>query len=257
MKTNIGGLSINYRESGKNGDTLVVLLHGWGANITLFDNIIKTISSAYRTVAPDMPGFGLSDEPKSPWGVDDYADFVLEFISIYSPKKVIFLGHSFGGRIIIKLMSRSLPFSVEKIILVDSAGIKPPKTLRQKVRQRIFKIGRSVLSLGIVKKLFPDALENLRKKNGSADYNAASPMMRQCLVKTVNEDLTALIPNISAETLLIWGTLDTATPISDGEKMERLIKGSGLVKIEGAGHYSFLDNPYLFDRVIRSFLNIS
>ena len=79
--------------------------------------------------------------------------------------------------------------------------------------------------------------------------------MRQTLVKVVNEDLTDLIPNITQNTLLIWGKNDTATPIEDGRLMNKLIKNSGIVELE-AGHYSFIDQMYTFNRVIASFLKI-
>ena len=75
-------------------------------------------------------------------------------------------------------------------------------------------------------------------------------------VRVVNEDLKHLLPLIKVPSLLIWGTDDTATPISDGETFERLIPDSGLVKINGAGHFSFLQAPQLCSRVISSFLDI-
>ena len=80
--------------------------------------------------------------------------------------------------------------------------------------------------------------------------------MRQTLVKVVNEDLTQLLPKIEVPSLLIWGTADTATPISDGESFERLIPDAGLVRVQGAGHYSFLQAPELCSRAISSFLKI-
>ena len=102
----------------------------------------------------------------------------------------------------------------------------------------------------------PNALENLRKKNGSADYNAASPIMRQCLVKVVNEDLTELIHNINVPTLLIWGEKDDAVPLSDGQLMEKLISDSGLVVFEGCGHYAFLEQGGRFCRILDSFFDV-
>ena len=113
-----------------------------------------------------------------------------------------------------------------------------------------------IFSLAIVMKLFPNALENLRKKNGSADYNAASPIMRQTLVKVVNEDLQHLMPNVTAPTLLVWGTADDATPLSDAKIMEKLMPEAGLVTFEGAGHYSFLERRDQFLRVLASFMKI-
>ena len=251
----VNGLKINYEEKGE-GD-LIVLLHGWGSNITLFANMIELLSKKYKVVAMDMPGFGKSDEPKEVWDVSSYVQFVIDFLRDYDTKEVMLLGHSFGGRVIIKMHSRGdLPFKVTKVILVDSAGIMPPKSNKKSWRTRYYKLGRTVLSWGIVKKFFPDALENFRKKMGSADYAAASPMMRQVMVKVVNEHLEPYLPNIKAPTLLVWGVNDTATPLSDGEKMEKLIPDAGLVKLENAGHYSFLEQQFTFNRVMCSFMKI-
>lgn len=251
----VNGININYEQKGSG--ELVVLLHGWGANIKLFANLIDLLAEKYTVVAMDMPGFGMSDEPPTAWCVDDYVQFVVDFLRDYDNKKITFLGHSFGGRVIIKLNSRTdLPFEIEKVILVDSAGILPPKSDKVTMRNRFYKFGRSFLSTKLIRKLFPDALENFRKKMGSADYAAASPLMRQVLVKVVNEDLEPLLPNIKCPTLLVWGVNDTATPLSDGEKMEKLIPDAGLVKLENAGHYSFLEQQFIFNRVMRSFMKI-
>lgn len=255
MNINIKGLNIACTKEGE-GEA-VVLLHGWGSNRRLFDRICARVSEKYTVIAPDLPGFGESEEPKEAWNVSDYADFIVELLEYFNIKKAVFLGHSFGGRIILKLFERdTLPFEIEKVILVDSAGVKPKKTVKQKVKQRIYKISKAVYSLAVVELLFPDALENLRKRNGSADYNAASPIMRRCLVLAVNEDLTHILPRVSVPTLLIWGDKDDATPISDAMLMEKLIPDAGLVVCEGAGHYSFLEQPIKCIRVISSFLNI-
>ncbi len=100
LQTNVDSLKINYMDKGSG--EFVVLLHGWGSNIELFENMSELLARKYHVVAPDMPGFGLSDEPKEPWRVDDYVDFVLKFLEPFAPEKVTFLGHSFGGRVIIK-----------------------------------------------------------------------------------------------------------------------------------------------------------
>lgn len=251
----VNGININYEQKGSG--ELIVLLHGWGSNITLFANLIELLSKKFTVVAMDMPGFGKSEEPPSAWCVDDYVQFVVDFLADYDNKRIIFLGHSFGGRVTIKMCSRSdLPFAVDKVILVDSAGIMPPKTNKKSFRTRFYKAGKAFLSTKLMQKAAPDALESFRKKMGSADYAAASPLMRQVLVKTVNEDLEPLLPNIKCPALLVWGVNDTATPLSDGEKMEQLIPDAGLVKLENAGHYSFLEQQFIFNRVMSSFLKI-
>lgn len=255
MITNIDGININYEKKGEG--EFVLFLHGWGSNIKLWQGLMDTVAPKYTALALDMPGFGESDEPKEAWNVDDYVDFVLKFVDLFKPESLVLVGHSFGGRVIIKMLNRELPFEVKKIILIDAAGIKPKKTLKQKISLLAYKTGRKIMETKPLKAMFPDAVENMRKKRGSADYNSATPIMRQTLVKVVNEDLTELLPNIKASSLLVWGTNDTATPLSDGEKMESLIPDAGLVKVQGAGHYSFLEASELVSRVVKSFLKIN
>ena len=255
MNTEINGINLHYTDEGEG--EVVLILHGWGAKAELYRPLIDALNTGMRVIAPDLPGVGETPDPPTSWRVDDFLELVIAFIEKLGIKRLSLIGHSFGGRIIIKMMSRgNLPFTVDKIVLMDSAGIRPRLSLKKRIRQRIYKISKWVLSIGIVKWFYPDALDNLRNRNGSADYNAATPVMRETLVKVVNEDLTHLIGNINVPTLLIWGTKDTATPFSDAQKMNELIKDSGIVALEGAGHFSFLEQPKKTCAVLRSFFEI-
>lgn len=255
METVVGGIKTSYIDQGSG--ELVFMLHGWGSKKELFNNIIEPVSEKYRVIAPDFPGMGETDEPSEVWDVDAFVKWTLEFISLFNPEKVILLGHSFGGRVVIKIAAmENLPFEIDKIILTGSAGIMPKRTLSYKIKVGSYKLAKKILLLAPVKKLFPNALENMQKRRGSADYSSASPIMRGCLVKVVNEDLKSYLSKIKQSTLLIWGTADDATPLSDGELMEKLIPDAGLVKLNGAGHYSWLNDPYTFIAVLKSFLEI-
>lgn len=259
MIKEIDGINVNYEIKGQ-GD-YVFLLHGWGSNLGLFSAVADIISQKYTVVSLDFPGFGQTPEPPEVWDVSKYAEFTSKFISSFGCGEVILLGHSFGGRVILKLTEiESLPFRMKKVIFVDSAGVMPVRSKKQNFRTRIYKIGKKILSLYPVKKLFPDALEALKRKFSSADYANASELMRGVLVKTVNEDLVYLMKNISCTTLLIWGENDTATPISDAHIFEKEISAAGmdvgLAVIKNAGHYSFLEQPVVFGNIIKSFLKI-
>jgi pimeloyl-ACP methyl ester carboxylesterase len=98
-------------------------------------------------------------------------------------------------------------------------------------------------------------LEKLKNSFGSDDYRNATPIMRETLVKLVNEDLKEYLPNIKAPTLLIWGELDTATPITDGEIMEKLIPDAGLVRVKDCTHYVFLEASAYVNKIIYTFLS--
>lgn len=256
MIKKIDNISVNYIDEGE-GD-VVLLLHGWGANITLYRAIIQTLAQGKRVIALDMPGFGKTSEPAEPWCVDDYVDFVLKFITSFDLRKLSIVVHSFGGRVFFKMNAReNLPFEIERAVLIDSAGILPKKTLRQKISLRFYKIGRAVMSTKPLHFLYPDAVEDMRRKRGSADYNSATPTMRATLVKVVNEDLEPLMHLVTCPTLLIWGDLDTATPLSDAKRMEELIPDAGLVVCEGAGHFSFAEQAPKVNSALKSFFKIS
>ncbi len=262
MYKTIDNLNINYElisNDAQVNDTCLFILHGWGANLELYRNIAAVASEKYPVVLFDFPGFGKSTEPCECWDVSEFARLAISFINSFNYDKIILLGHSFGGRVIIKISaeySKELTSTISKIILVDSAGILHKKPLKVRLKEKVYKAIKRTLSLYPIRKIWPDAIGKLQEKMGSADYANASPIMRQCLVKTVNEDLTPLLTNIQQPTLLVWGDKDTATPLSDGQLMEKTIPDAGLVVLEGAGHFSYLDKPYIFNAVLKSFLEI-
>lgn len=203
-----------------------------------------------------MPGFGESQEPEKGWNLDEYIDFVIKFIKAQNIKELDLVGHSNGGRIIIKLMGReNLDFKVNKIILIGSAGIVHKKKLSQKIKVRLFKISKKVVEVKPIKIMFPNLVTKLKNSFGSEDYRNASPVMKECLVKLVNEDVREYLPKITAPTLLLWGEKDTATPIEDAYLMEKLIPDAGLVKVEDCTHYVFLERAAYINTIISTFLN--
>ncbi|MCD7818318.1 MAG: alpha/beta hydrolase [Lachnospiraceae bacterium] len=256
MEIEVSGCRIRYRITGT-GEKIAVILQGWGTSLEVYDSIAEILNRDYTVVQFDFPGFGGSDEPPVAWGVGEYGDFFCAFMEKLNISRASLIGHSFGGRVIIKLAAReSLPFEISRMVLIDSGGIMPKRTLLQKVKTKQYKVLKKLFGLKLIYFLFPEIIDDWRSRQGSADYRNASPMMRQCLVKTVNEDLTELLPNIRKEVLLIWGDQDTATPLSDARVMEEKIPNSGLVLLKGAGHYSFLEQPAVFKNVMLSYFQI-
>ncbi|WP_304486122.1 alpha/beta fold hydrolase [Duncaniella muris] len=235
------------------GTATIVLMHGWGCDHSTLASVERTaLACGYRVINVDFPGFGQSEEPEEVWGVEQYTRLIEHLIYSLSLKTPpVLLGHSFGGRVGILYSSRN---PVEKLILVDAAGIKPKRTFRYYWKIYTFKTLKQLMYLIFGHDEAERRLDKRRAKAGSSDYAGASPMMRRILSKVVNEDLSDRLPMIKAPTLLIWGENDTATPISDARKMEKHIPGAGLVSFAGCGHYSFLDNPGQFAAVLRSFL---
>ncbi len=244
---------IHFTDNGQGPDT-ILLMHGWGCNHSTLASIERTaLDCGFRVINVDFPGFGQSEEPDEVWGVELYTRMIEHLISTLNlATPPVLLGHSFGGRVGILYSSRN---PVSRLILVDAAGIKPRRTLKYYWKVYTFKAIKRMMYLVFGRDEAERRLDRRRAKAGSSDYAGASPMMRRILSKVVNEDLTDRLHLIKAPTLLIWGENDTATPIKDARKMEKLIPDAGLVSFPGCGHYSFLDNPVQFAAVLRSFLS--
>ena len=253
MTINIDGLNIHYIDEGE-GETLL-MLHGWGSSCAAYRGIINTLKHRFRCIALDFPGCGESDIMATPWTLDDYTALVKKFIDALSLENPIMFGHSHGGRVTLKMAADHV-VEPKKIILLDSAGLIPKKSVKQKLRAKSFKVIKNTLSLKIWGGKTDALLEKARNHFGSADYNAAPPVLRQTLVSLVNQDIRDHLPAITASTLLIWGENDTATPLSDAKIIESLIKDCGLCVIENAGHWAFVENPNLAHAIIKNFLGV-
>jgi pimeloyl-ACP methyl ester carboxylesterase len=244
----IAGLSTRYLVRGSGPAVLV--LHGWGASIETVFPIVAGLERVGTVYALDLPGFGQSAPPPQPWGVEEYQAFVASFMDVLGIERASIVGHSNGGRIAIGIASTE-PRRVTKLVLVNSAGIRPKRTLRWYRRVAMAKLGKYAA------RLLGGPGERLRalliRRAGSTDYLAAGAM-RPTLVRLVNSDLREHLPRIAVPTLLIWGADDTDTPLSAARLMEKLIPDAGLVVFEGAGHYSYLDQSSRFATVVSHFL---
>lgn len=251
MNMKIGKIKLNYIVEGWGKD--VVILHGWGANINTILPIVNILKDRFKVHAIDLPGFGESSEPEEPIDSYEYANIVKAYMDKMKIEKVILIGHSFGGKLSI-ILGHKYPEMVEKMVLVNSAGLIPKRGLKYYIKVYSFKCMKF-----IYKDIFfwinnKNKMEQFYKKFGSTDYQDATGVMRKILVTVVNENLFPLLKDIKVPTLLIWGDEDQDTPLYMGKKMEQEIKDSGIVVLKGTGHYSYLDDYQRFAVILKNFL---
>ena len=242
MKKVVKNIEINYDDYGYNQGQPIVLLHGWGQNITMMQPIGDRFQKKHHIIIIDLPGFGTSEEPIEVWSIFDYADAVHELLKDLKIKNPIMIGHSFGGKITLAYASK---YEVEKIVLLASPF--RPMILKQGMKVKILKLLKKV-------PLLNGLSETAKKYIGSTDYKNAKGIMRDILVKHVNLDISSSLSNIKAPALLIWGTNDTAVPIEEAETLEKLIPDAGLVTYENATHYAYLERLPQVISVIRVFI---
>ena len=227
----LGVCSINYKVFG-NGDKLIVFLHGFGGGFESFAEIAQMLSDRYKCMLISF----FEEEPQEPLTIFDYYEYVKKVIEKEKVSEIIVVGHSFGGRIGIKLAANN---NCDKLVLVDSAGLKPKRGLKYWYKVYLYKI-RKKLKLNV---------DNF----GSSDYKTLSPVMKKTFINIVNYYQNKEIEKITIPTLIYWGEEDKETPLEFAKTFNKKIKNSRLVVIEKCGHFSYLQSKSTFFNCLRSF----
>jgi pimeloyl-ACP methyl ester carboxylesterase len=248
MKMIVHGLAAEYADEGSG--QVLLMLHGWKDSLHTFDALAPYLVRRFRVVRIDMPGFGASELPPSSWALDDYVDFVAACIDKLGLDVAVLLGHSFGGRVAIKGISRGV-FKPHKLVLIASAGVAERKIGRNKRLQLAAKIGK-LLTAPLPERLRTAIRRRLYRTIGS-DY-LSTGSLRDIFIRVVAENLAEHASRITMPTLLVWGSADASTPLSEGEKLAQLIRGSQLEIFEGASHFVHQENAQEIATLIDHFI---
>ncbi len=248
MKTIVNNLAVEYEDHG-NGPVLL-LLHGWQDNLHTFDKLFPILLKSWRVIALDLPGFGKSESPKTAWNLSVYVAFVKEFLKKIDVSPNVIIGHSFGGRIAIKGLSTKI-LAAHKVVLIASAGIAKTNTARSLLFTYAAKIGKVVTYIPPFFFYRNTLRKRLYDRSGSDYMNAGA--LKETFLNVVREDLSHDAESITIPVLLLWGSNDTQTPLSDGQKFARMIHGAKLQVFEGAGHFVHREKPKEVAQAIRSF----
>ncbi len=232
--------------------TPIVILHGWGLSGGRYEALQKILKKEKYTVyAPDLPGFGEEKLLKPVMNLDDYVGFVFHFLHEKKIKKVIFIGHSFGGRVATKFTYKH-PEYVEKLILTGAPIIREPLSLKKKLIGIIARTGKKILSyspIQVVEFLSWFAYRII----GEWDYFKAGDM-RPTFIKIINEDLSEILPSITTRTLLLWGEYDTFVPVAIGKKASAKMPHASFIEIPLATHKLPYEKPSLFAQEVLAFI---
>jgi pimeloyl-ACP methyl ester carboxylesterase len=204
------------------GPAEVVGLHGWARTREDLIGLLR----GFNAVAFDLPGFGASPEPATAWGSMQYAELVAEALTTLGKPQVV-LGHSFGGRVAVKLAA-GWPDLVSGLVLTGVPlfqGTSSPALPYRAVR---WARGH---------KLVPENLmERMRQRYGSRDYLSAQGTMRSVLVQVLNERYKDDLQQIKCPVELVWGRDDTAAPPEFAERACTMLGDAHLQVIEHVGH---------------------
>ncbi len=228
MIYNYKNTNVNYKKLG-DGEDLIVFLHGWGTNINFMLPIVEKFKKDedYSFLLIDFPPFGKSTEPISPWELTDYVSIVESLIEEENFQTITIIGHSFGGRVAIKIASMK-NIKIDNLILLSSAGIKPKFSIRTEI---------NVLKYKFYKKIGSKKVGQF----GSKDYKILSPIMKKTFNNIIKENLNKDCEKIESKTLIISGKKDKETPFYMAKVLNKKICGSRLIAIKNGGHFAYID----------------
>ena len=231
-----------------------LFLHGWGVDSSTFLPLMETLNGQGRLIAPDFPGFGQSGFPPEVWGTHEYAVLVCELLDHLAAGPCIVVGHSFGGRVAVRL-AHEWPDRVRGIVLIAPAGLKRAIPFRRKLQ-----VGTIRGLARLAEKMLPGPAgqaikQSLFSRIASRDYLQAGAL-RPIFVNVVNEDLAPLLPTIQKPVLLVWGEDDLETPLDFGRRMQALLPNARLVVLPGFDHYTILTRGrHQVAHLIRQFID--
>jgi pimeloyl-ACP methyl ester carboxylesterase len=206
----------------------IYILHGWTYTLNAWDACLAELRARnFEPVMLNVPG--LTTDSQKSWTLEDYVSWLDESLPQDEPSVVI--GHSNGGRIALALAARK-PTRISRLVLIASAGVVHNEfsiRIKRSFFGMIARVGGGLKNIPIIRKIFYRVI-------GAKDYGNAVPHMRETMKNLITFDLVPELPKIAIPTLILWGSKDVATPLSDGKLINQAISGSKLVVFDGVGH---------------------
>ena len=230
----------------------LIILHGWQSSKEKWQQVKEKIEEkGIRVLCPDIPGFKPETELKEPWTLENYIDWFLDYVKqseLEDPEITdgfYLLGHSFGGRMTIKIAANSL-FKLKGIILVSAAGIKRSTKIHVELMGllakiiKAFKLGDAPLTKNLYNFLRIFFYRYIIRKT---DYLNAKGNLNQTIKNILAEDLKDRLGHIKVPTKIIWGNKDKYTPVSDAYFIKKNIKNSEIEIFKNINHTPYIECP--------------
>lgn len=265
----VKGLKVYYKEKGSKGKVLL-FIHGFSASTWSWRLNMEPLSKDFHVYALDLKGFGYTAKPKdSDYTLNAQAKLVADFMDALKIKSATLIGNSMGGAISMKV-ALNFPDKVEKLVLVDSAGVSEGIVMFGVLGKNIStnSLSKTLNSLFMNEHIIKSIIKSLyMHKELKTDEVAEgyvkpfrTPGIEDAFAEMVkgfvsDDDLPKRIPEIKIPTLIVWGEDDTIIPVSAAHKFNELIKGSKLITYPQAGHMPMEEHPAEFNKAIAEFVN--
>lgn len=250
MQIIVSDLLTQYKRSGQ-GKTLL-LLHGWANSLDSLKSQTDVLSDQYEVISVDLPGFGKSQVPNTSWDLDDYAKFIklfLEKLNIHNLYAIV--GHSNGGALAIRALATN-QIIAKKLVLLSASGVRNTNGIKRSAIKAVAKTGK--IATFWMPKITKQKLQKKLYGTIGSDLLVV-PHMKETFRLTVRQDVQNDAVKIKIPTLLIYGDVDKATPVSTvGQLLHEKIGGSKLEIINGADHFALQTHSEQVNKLTLEFL---
>ncbi len=252
-RLSVAGIELHLHRGG-DGPPLL-WLHGGGASPEWLMHH-EALAEQCNVIAPSHPGFGVT--PGLSWmsRPSDMALFYLWMLQEMGLDRVHLAGHAFGGWIAAE-MAATCPQIVDRLVLIDAAGIKPEAG---EILDIFILTPEAILAKAYYK---PEQAPEWERLYGSAPSPEAADRAEEALETFVrltwkpflhDRRLPEILPRVSSPTLIIWGRDDAIIPLECGELYRRAIPGAELVVLDECGHMPHIEKPKALTDTLTSFL---
>ena len=239
----------------------VVLLHAFPMNHHLWRPVAERLATRYRVVLPDLRGMGESGVGEGPATMEKHATDLLRVCEAAGVRKAVFAGVSLGGYVLFEFWRRCRE-RVSALILADTrapADTEPVRVSRLQAAEQVEKQGPAGYLETFLPKLIgpttqsnrPDLVGEMKRMAATSTAAGIAAVQRGMAGRP---DSVSTLRTIDVPTLLLFGDEDTASPVAEGELMQREIAGSRLYSIPHAGHLAIFEQSAAAHDLIRRFL---
>lgn len=239
----------------------LVLLHPFPTNRHFWDFLSPSLESRYRLIVPDLRSHGESGIGEGA-SMANHAEDVFQICRECKVSRAAFVGVSIGGYLLFEFWRRHRDIVASLVVSntraqADSAEARAN---RLKAADEVEKSGTASFLDSMVPKLLGETTRRNRPDIVNRARTMMDAMSREGLAAVqrgmaARPDSVATLPIITVPTLIVRGQEDTLIPAQDADLMHNQIAGSQLFAIPQSGHYTPMERPEEFLKVLRPFLD--
>lgn len=250
---------ISYKLGGK-GDA-VVLLHGFGEDSNIWQELAEALKKNYMVITPDIPGSGASDLTDDV-SMEGIAQVVKSITEAEELDQFVLIGHSMGGYITMAFAEK-YPQLLKGFGLFHSTAMpdtEEKKATRQKGISFIRQHGTKAFLDTIIPNLFSNGVKEQKPELIQTFSNSFPEFSKPALIDyyeaMINRpDRTSVLKEAKVPVLFIFGTEDIVIPLDDGLKLTTLPAMSNVHILKESGHMGMLEEPIASREAVEDFLH--